>query len=86
MLIFVEGNFFKLHVQNPCIDCPCVGERPTDLEEGEEGVRMIIPYATNGEMFPWNNQRLPTFARPSRYHISIHPNLTTMDVKGMYRT
>ncbi|XP_046689288.1 LOW QUALITY PROTEIN: endoplasmic reticulum aminopeptidase 2-like [Homalodisca vitripennis] len=67
----------------PQAECPCAGEKPASLDgEDEEGVRNVIPIATNGEIFPWNNPRLPTFARPTRYHMHIHPNLTTLDVKG----
>ncbi|XP_046804908.1 endoplasmic reticulum aminopeptidase 2 isoform X2 [Lucilia cuprina] len=40
------------------------------------------PIATNGEPFPWLNLTLPTFIRPLRYMVTIHPNLTTLDVKG----
>lgn len=50
----------------------------------ENGSHKITPVATNGEIFPWNNVRLPSFIRPIRYHINIHPNLTTLDVKGMF--
>ena len=52
-------------------------------EDGVNASRSIIPIATNGEIFPWNNLRLPTFVRPERYSLTIHPNLTTLDVKGM---
>lgn len=51
-------------------------------ENGVDASRTVIPIATNGEVFPWNNLRLPTFVRPERYHINIHPNLTTLEVKG----
>ncbi|XP_037954281.1 endoplasmic reticulum aminopeptidase 2 isoform X2 [Teleopsis dalmanni] len=40
------------------------------------------PIATNGEPFPWLEMSLPTYARPMRYMVTIHPNLTTLDVKG----
>ncbi|XP_024220191.2 endoplasmic reticulum aminopeptidase 1 isoform X1 [Halyomorpha halys] len=68
----------------PQTDCPCAGEKPTYLDEHGRinRTRNIIPVATNNELFPWNNVRLPAFARPLRYHINIHPNLTTLDVKG----
>ncbi|KAL7295649.1 hypothetical protein TKK_0011007 [Trichogramma kaykai] len=65
----------------PQSECPCAGERPNnyqvdvDEETGE-------PLATNGEIFPWDNVRLPNFAHPTRYNITIHPNLTTLEVKG----
>ncbi|XP_065200963.1 endoplasmic reticulum aminopeptidase 2-like isoform X2 [Planococcus citri] len=68
----------------PQNDCPCIGQKPLFLteENGVNASRTIIPIATNGEIFPWNNLRLPTFVRPERYHINIHPNLTTLEVKG----
>jgi len=67
------------------LDCPCIGEKPVFLpdDDGVNRSRSIIPIATNGDIFPWNNVRLPTFARPYSYHIKIHPNLTSLDVKGM---
>ena len=40
------------------------------------------PRATNGEAYPWNSLRLPDFVHPLRYNLTIHPNLTTLDVKG----
>ncbi|XP_060872010.1 endoplasmic reticulum aminopeptidase 1-like [Metopolophium dirhodum] len=68
----------------PQNDCPCIGEKPVFLpdDDGVNRSRSIIPIATNGDIFPWNNVRLPTFARPYSYHIRIHPNLTSLDVKG----
>ncbi|XKL69322.1 hypothetical protein PGB90_007091 [Kerria lacca] len=68
----------------PQNDCPCIGMKPMFLteENGVNASRTVIPIATNGEIFPWNNLRLPTFVRPERYHINIHPNLTTLEVKG----
>jgi len=67
------------------LDCPCIGDKPVFLpdDDGVNRSRSIIPIATNGDIFPWNNVRLPTFARPYSYHIRIHPNLTSLDVKGM---
>ncbi|XP_021919323.1 endoplasmic reticulum aminopeptidase 1-like isoform X2 [Zootermopsis nevadensis] len=68
----------------PQNECPCAGEKPDDL--GEEVLSNStgppVPLATNGEVFPWNNVRLPSFVRPTRYNITIHPNLTTLEVKG----
>lgn len=68
------------------LDCPCIGEKPVFLpdDDGVNRSRSIIPIATNGDIFPWNSVRLPAFARPYSYHIRIHPNLTSLDVKGMY--
>ncbi|KAI5740215.1 hypothetical protein M8J76_001759 [Diaphorina citri] len=68
----------------PQNDCPCIGEKPVFLQDEDlnGAKRPVIPIATSGEVFPWNNVRLPTFAHPLRYVINIHPNLTTLDVKG----
>lgn len=65
-------------------DCPCIGEKPVFLQDEDlnGAKRPVIPIAITGEVFPWNNVRLPTFAHPTRYVINIHPNLTTLDVKG----
>ncbi|XP_054009870.1 endoplasmic reticulum aminopeptidase 1-like isoform X3 [Hylaeus anthracinus] len=65
----------------PQNDCPCAGEKPANLEI-EDDEKSSVPLATNGEVFPWNNVRLPKFAHPTRYIINIHPNLTTLEVKG----
>ncbi|CAL7945633.1 unnamed protein product [Xylocopa violacea] len=65
----------------PQNDCPCAGEKPANLEI-EDDEKSSEPLATNGEVFPWNNVRLPAFAHPTRYNITIHPNLTTLEVKG----
>lgn len=45
--------------------------------------KAFVPRATNGQIFPWNNIRLPPFIKPTRYNITIHPNLTTLEVKGI---
>lgn len=42
----------------------------------------FAPIATNGQPFPWLQQNLPNNVRPNRYMLTIHPNLTTLDVKG----
>lgn len=40
------------------------------------------PIATNGEPFPWHKLQLPDSIRPVRYTLTIHPNMTSIDVKG----
>lgn len=40
------------------------------------------PIATNGQPYPWLSMELPTAIRPLRYVLTIHPNLTNLDVKG----
>lgn len=42
------------------------------------------PIATNGEPFPWLLPTLPNNVKPIRYTLTIHPNLTTLDVKGKF--
>ncbi|XP_067618221.1 endoplasmic reticulum aminopeptidase 2 isoform X2 [Eurosta solidaginis] len=50
--------------------------------QNENDTQPFNPIATNGEAYPWLELALPTFARPLRYMVTIHPNLTTLDVKG----
>lgn len=40
------------------------------------------PIATNGEPFPWNDIRLPDSLVPLRYSVVLHPNLTTLFMRG----
>lgn len=61
------------------LDCPCAGQKPEGFDELDE--EPVIPVATNNEIFPWNNVRLPDNVQPMRYRIHIHPNLTTLVVK-----
>lgn len=63
-----------------CADCPCAGKKPDDLDYDDDATP-VIPVATNNEIFPWNNVRLPDSVQPMRYRIHIHPNLTTLVVK-----
>ena len=63
-------------------DCPCAGKRPDNLDDDDGYSAPLIPIATNNELFPWNNVRLPDSLIPMRYRIHIHPNLTTLGVKG----
>ncbi|XP_076280314.1 endoplasmic reticulum aminopeptidase 1 isoform X2 [Lasioglossum baleicum] len=72
---------FIIAFAGPQNDCPCAGKKPATLEI-EDDEKSSEPLATNGEVFPWNNVRLPKFAHPTRYNITIHPNLTTLEVKG----
>jgi len=44
-----------------------------------------IPIAANGEVFPWNDVRLPIFVRPISYDLELTPNLTTLAVKGIIK-
>ncbi|KAL1493346.1 hypothetical protein ABEB36_011418 [Hypothenemus hampei] len=64
-------------------DCTCAGERPPNyVDEDSNMTKSYIPKATNGQIFPWNNVRLPTTLKPTRYNLTIHPNLTTLEVRG----
>uniref|UniRef100_A0A8C8C7Q2 Aminopeptidase n=1 Tax=Oncorhynchus tshawytscha TaxID=74940 RepID=A0A8C8C7Q2_ONCTS len=40
------------------------------------------PNSTNGELFPWNEIRLPASVRPVNYDLSLTPNLTSMTFTG----
>ncbi|XP_066255197.1 endoplasmic reticulum aminopeptidase 2-like isoform X2 [Euwallacea similis] len=67
----------------PQSDCTCAGEKPPNYVDEESNLtRTYIPKATNGQIFPWNNVRLPTTLRPARYNLTIHPNITTLEVRG----
>ncbi|KAJ8985877.1 hypothetical protein NQ317_006251, partial [Molorchus minor] len=64
-------------------DCTCIGEKPPNyVGEGTNMTRTFVPRATNGQIFPWNNIRLPISLRPIRYNLTIHPNLTTLEVRS----
>ncbi|EDW25078.1 GL23039 [Drosophila persimilis] len=67
----------------PSNDCSCGTKTVSGYETDEENnTQPFNPIATNGEPFPWLEKMLPTSARPLRYMVTIHPNLTTLDVKG----
>ncbi|XP_044741725.1 endoplasmic reticulum aminopeptidase 1-like isoform X2 [Chrysoperla carnea] len=67
----------------PQSECSCAGEKPSNFQVEEyDSSKPFVPIATNGQVFPWNNIRLPHFIRPFRYNITIRPNLTTLEVKG----
>jgi len=64
-------------------DCSCGSKTVSGYETDEENnTQPFNPIATNGEPFPWLEKMLPTSVRPLRYMVTIHPNLTTLDVKG----
>ncbi|KZS05342.1 Endoplasmic reticulum aminopeptidase 2 [Daphnia magna] len=65
--------------------------RPSHCGHVEEGLDFhqdvtVTPppkaIATNGEPFPWNDVRLPDFIVPLRYSVVLHPNLTTLLLRG----
>ncbi|XP_029723553.2 endoplasmic reticulum aminopeptidase 2 isoform X1 [Aedes albopictus] len=63
--------------------CPCAGKIPPGfVVEGYNSSEPFQPIATNGQPFPWLLPTLPNNVRPNRYMLTIHPNLTTLDVKG----
>ena len=66
----------------PQSDCPCAGKMPKGYVWTENSTEPFEPFATNGQAFPWLLPFLPSNIRPNRYTILIHPNLTTMEVKG----
>ncbi|XP_006867951.1 PREDICTED: leucyl-cystinyl aminopeptidase [Chrysochloris asiatica] len=47
-----------------------------------QSMGLIQPVATNGKLFPWAQNRLPTAIKPLRYELNIHPNLTSMTFRG----
>ncbi|KAG5892870.1 hypothetical protein JTB14_032594 [Gonioctena quinquepunctata] len=67
----------------PQSDCTCVGEKPPNyVDQSTNMTRIFVPRATNGQIFPWNNIRLPITLKPHRYNLTIHPNLTTLEVRS----
>ncbi|EDS40362.1 alanyl aminopeptidase [Culex quinquefasciatus] len=63
--------------------CPCAGKIPPGyIQEGYNDTEPFQPIASNGQPFPWLLPTLPNNVRPYRYSLTIHPNLTTLDVKG----
>lgn len=63
----------------PWNDC---GFTTPDVEENTEPP---VPIATNGEVFPWNNVRLPIFVRPISYDLELTPNISTLAVRGIIK-
>lgn len=55
---------------------------PPGYYSDDENDEPFNPIATNGEPFPWLLPDLPTNIRPIQYILTLHPNLTNMDVKG----
>uniref|UniRef100_A0A8L0DRD7 Aminopeptidase n=1 Tax=Oncorhynchus mykiss TaxID=8022 RepID=A0A8L0DRD7_ONCMY len=45
-------------------------------------MELVYPKSTTGEMFPWNELRLPASVRPVNYDLSLTPNLTSMTFTG----
>ncbi|XP_023337488.1 leucyl-cystinyl aminopeptidase [Eurytemora carolleeae] len=45
----------------------------------------FVPLTETGEVFPWNDVRLPIFIRPISYDLELTPNLTTLAVKGIIK-
>uniref|UniRef100_A0A674F201 Aminopeptidase n=1 Tax=Salmo trutta TaxID=8032 RepID=A0A674F201_SALTR len=45
-------------------------------------MELVYPKSTNGELFPWNELRLPASVRPVNYDLSLTPNLTSMTFTG----
>ncbi|XP_053677741.1 glutamyl aminopeptidase [Anopheles nili] len=63
--------------------CPCAGKIPPGyVPDGYNSSEPFQPIATNGQPFPWLLPTLPNNVKPNRYILTIHPNLTTLDVKG----
>lgn len=64
-------------------DCGCAGKMPPGyISDQYNNSVPFNPIATNGEPFPWLKPMLPNNVRPIRYTLTIHPNLTSIDVKG----
>ncbi|XP_029156922.1 endoplasmic reticulum aminopeptidase 1-like isoform X5 [Nylanderia fulva] len=59
--------------------CTCSEEESRKIVDDEESA---VPRMDNGEVFPWDDIRLPSFVHPTRYNITMHPNLTTLEFRG----
>ncbi|RLU25456.1 hypothetical protein DMN91_001612 [Ooceraea biroi] len=59
--------------------CTC-SEEDSNKTAGDK--KDAIPLMDNGEVFPWDNIRLPAYVHPTRYNITMHPNLTTLEFRG----
>lgn len=70
---------FDFTEECPSADDDLVEVQEPDYYEYEEEEDLV---ATNGEPFPWDDIRLPTFIKPVRYDIELTPNLTSLWVKG----
>lgn len=67
-------------------DCGCAGKMPPGyIPDYYNSSEPFAPIATNGQPFPWLHPYLPNNVKPNRYMLTIHPNLTTLDVKGLYK-
>ena len=66
----------------PVLECV-----PTNLTDNavEETQESLVPIASNGEVFPWDDVRLPIFISPIVYDLYLRPNLTTLGVYGIIR-
>lgn len=62
------------------LECACA-KLPPGYYSDEDNVP-FNPIATNGEPYPWLLPDLPTNIRPIQYILTLHPNLTNLDVKG----
>lgn len=64
-------------------ECGCAGKMPPGyMLDNYNASVPFNPIATNGEPFPWHQLQLPDSIRPVRYTLTIHPNMTSIDVKG----
>ena len=66
----------------PVLEC-----LPPNLTENavDETQEKLVPIASNGEPFPWDDVRLPIFISPIVYDLYLRPNLTTLGVYGIMR-
>ena len=62
---------------------------PPDIVEGPADVPgaavETVLVASSGEVFPWDEVRLPIFIRPVEYDLELTPNLTTLAVSGIVK-
>ena len=67
---------------SPVLECITPNMTENAVDELQEN---LVPIASNGEVFPWDDVRLPIFISPIVYDLYLRPNLTTLGVYGIIR-
>ena len=66
----------------PVLECILTNLTENAVDKPQEN---LVPIASNGEIFPWDDVRLPIFISPIVYDLYLRPNLTTLGVYGIIR-
>ena len=84
-MVRLSSNTIKQSITDPSLlFLECI---PSNLTENavDEIQESLVPIASNGEEFPWDDVRLPIFISPIVYDLYLRPNLTTLGVYGIMR-